>query len=71
MAYNNVLFMVIPLVFGYILGFIGYDYSFFILIIPVIASAIYLFKKYGSNSTIFISNLKHQKNMAVDERQKA
>ena len=71
MAYNNVLFMVIPLVFGYILGFIGYDYSFFILIIPVIASAIYLFKKYGSNSTIFISNLKHQKNIAVNERQKA
>ncbi len=71
MAYNNVLFMIIPLVFGYIVGFIGYDYSFFILIIPVIASAIYLFKRYGNNSTIFISNLKHKKGMAMDSGQKA
>ena len=58
MAYNNVLFMIIPLVFGYIVKFIGYDYSFFILIVPVIFSAVYLFKRYGSNSTIFISNRK-------------
>jgi DHA1 family multidrug resistance protein-like MFS transporter len=71
MAYNNILFMIIPLVFGYIVGFIGYDYSFFILIIPVIASAIYLFKRYGNNSTIFISNLKHRNKLPVDERQKA
>ncbi|WMT52046.1 MAG: MFS transporter [Ferroplasma sp.] len=71
MAYNNILFMIIPLVFGYIVGFIGYDYSFFILIIPVIASAIYLFKIYGNNSTIFISNLKHQQKVSVEDRQKA
>ncbi|WP_298275370.1 MFS transporter [Ferroplasma sp.] len=71
MAYNNILFMIIPLVFGYIVGFIGYDYSFFILIIPVIASAIYLFKRYGNNSTIFISNLKHKDRIQVYDRQKA
>ncbi|AGO61495.1 MULTISPECIES: MFS transporter [Ferroplasma] len=58
MAYNNILFMVIPLAFGYIVKFIGYEYSFLILIAPVILSAVALFKIYGSNTTIFISNLK-------------
>ncbi len=58
MAYNNILFMIVPLVFGYIVGFIGYNYSFLILIVPVILAAIYLFKIYGSNTTIFISNIK-------------
>ncbi len=53
MAYNNILFMIIPLVFGYIVGFIGYDLSFFILIIPVIIAAILIFKIYGSNKIIF------------------
>ncbi|MEM0139482.1 MAG: MFS transporter [Ferroplasma sp.] len=53
MAYNNILFMIIPLIFGYVVGFIGYSTSFLILIIPVAASAIYLFKSYGSNKSIF------------------
>jgi MFS family permease len=65
MAYNNMLFMIIPLVFGYVVGFIGYDYSFFILIVPVILAATYLFKIYGSNSTIFISNKKPMRLNAV------
>ena len=68
MAYNNVLFMIIPLVFGYIVKFIGYDYSFFILIVPVIFSALYLFKRYGSNSTIFISNRKVPRVNAIPAR---
>lgn len=65
MAYNNILFMIIPLVFGFIVKFIGYNYSFFILIVPVIFSGIYLFKKYGSNPVIFISNQKAQKSSAI------
>jgi hypothetical protein len=60
--------MIIPLVFGYIVKFIGYDYSFFILIVPVIFSALYLFKRYGSNSTIFISNRKVPRVNAIPAR---
>ncbi len=52
MAYNNILFMIIPLVFGYIVGIIGYSVSFFLLIIPVIVSSVALYWKY-SNDEIF------------------
>lgn len=56
MAYNNVLFMIVPLMFGYIVRFIGYENSFLVLVIPVIISAVCLFKIYGRNRTFFPLN---------------
>ncbi len=56
MAYNNILFMTVPLTFGYIVGFIGYENSFLLLVIPVIISAIYLFKRYGNDERFFHKN---------------
>lgn len=58
MAYNNILFMTVPLTFGYIVGFIGYENSFLLLVIPVIISAIYLFKRYGNDERFFHKNKK-------------
>ncbi len=53
MAYNNLLFMIIPLAFGYVIRFIGYSISFMILAIPVVITTIWLFKKYGNDETFF------------------
>ena len=53
MAYNNLLFMIIPLVFGYVVKFIGYSISFVILVIPVVITTILLFKKYGKDEIFF------------------
>ena len=58
MGYNNILFMIVPLIFGYIVGIIGYENSFLVLLIPVIISGIYLFKIYGENKMFFPGNKK-------------
>ncbi len=53
LAYNNVLSIAVPVIFGYMDIFFGYGYSFSILSIPVILAAILLFRKYGKNPRIF------------------
>ncbi len=50
MAFNNILFMLIPVFFGFIERYIGYSMTFMVLIIPVVLSAFLLFKEYGNNS---------------------
>ena len=53
LAYNNVLSIAVPVIFGYMAIFLGYGYSFSILSIPVLLVTILLFKKYGRNPRIF------------------
>ena len=53
LAYNNVLSIAVPVIFGYMDIFFGYGYSFSILSIPVILAAILLFRKFGKNPRIF------------------
>ncbi|AAT43863.1 MFS transporter [Picrophilus oshimae] len=50
MAFNNILFMLIPVFFGFIEDYIGYSMTFLVLVVPVILSTILLFKEYGNNS---------------------
>ncbi len=52
-AYNNVLFITVPVVFGFISQYIGYGYSFLLMGIPTVASCTILMKKFGKNRLIF------------------
>jgi len=53
LAYNNVLSIAVPVIFGYMAIFLGYGYSFSILTIPVVIVTVILFRKYGKNPRIF------------------
>ena len=53
LAYNNLLFILIPVVFGFMTTTIGYGESFLFLSIPAIAACLLLFRIYGRNRKIF------------------
>ena len=53
LAYNNLLFITVPVVFGFISEYIGYGYSFMLMGLPTIASYTLLMKKFGNNRMIF------------------
>ncbi len=52
-AFNNILFMVVPFTFGYLLKYIGFTYAFMVLALPVAASAFLLFWLYGNDERFF------------------
>lgn len=52
-AYNNVLFIVVPVVFGFMTARIGYGSSFLLLSVPAAAACILLFRKFSGNRKIF------------------
>ncbi|MCL4350165.1 MAG: MFS transporter [Candidatus Thermoplasmatota archaeon] len=53
LAYNNFLFIMVPVVFGYISQYISYGFSFMLLGLPTIASCVILFRKFGNDRRIF------------------
>lgn len=53
MAYNNLLFILVPVIFGFLTTAIGYGVSFLVISLPPVASCIILLKRYGKNRKIF------------------
>ncbi|WCM36003.1 MFS transporter [Sulfolobus acidocaldarius DSM 639] len=52
LAYNNILFFIVPIVVGALSQFIGLGYAFVALIIPVIITATVFFLKYWNDSVL-------------------
>jgi len=53
MAYNNFLFIAVPIIFGYLTTVIGFALSFLVLFIPSSLSAALLIIRYGKDRQIF------------------
>lgn len=53
LAYNNFLFIAVPIIFGYLTTLIGFALSFLILFIPSSVSAALLVLRYGRDRQIF------------------
>jgi MFS family permease len=51
-AYNMSLFMVIPLIFAAIIPYIGFEKTFALLIIPVLASIIIIYRRYWKDNDL-------------------
>jgi MFS family permease len=53
LAYNNILFIAVPIVFGYLSTIIGYEVSFMLLAASAAFSTVSLIRKFRSSSEIF------------------
>lgn len=53
MAYNNVLFILIPVIFGYLSTRIGFGFGFMILSVSTATATILLFFRYRKNAALF------------------
>lgn len=54
LAYVNVLFTIVPILFGFLSSYIGYQNSFLVMAIPPVVALILLLKFFGNNRMIFL-----------------